>query len=92
MAESKAPLEIRILRSFDRDFGRLPKEIRERANDQIRRLAARDFHPSLRLKKMEGHPDIWEVRVSRNYRMTLQFDEGAVILRRVGTHDVLRTP
>lgn len=54
-------------------------------------------HPSLRVKKMRGHPRIWELSVSANYRITFEWSQSAVgdrvaILRRVGTHDLLKHP
>ena len=41
---------------------------------------------------MEGAPSIWELRVSQNYRITLQFEPEGVLLRRIGTHDILNRP
>ena len=56
------------------------------------RRAADSRHPGLQVKKMEGVDDIWEIRVTDNYRITFQFVEGGALLRRVGTHNVLRRP
>ena len=41
---------------------------------------------------MEGAPSIWELRVSRDYRITFQFEPEGVLLRRIGTHDILNRP
>jgi len=41
---------------------------------------------------MEGAKDIWEMRVTANYRITFQTTGDTAILRRVGSHDVLRRP
>jgi len=41
---------------------------------------------------MEGVRDIWELRVTDNYRVTFQFVQEGVLLRRIGTHNVLRQP
>ena len=43
-------------------------------------------------KKMEEQKDIWELRVSASYRLTFQISGDTYILRRVGTHDVLKKP
>lgn len=77
---------------FKRDFRRLPREVQERVETSLERFVANSRHPSLQVKKMEGAPGIWELRVTDNYRLTFQFVEEGVILRRVGTHDVLRHP
>jgi len=49
-------------------------------------------HPSLRMKKMEGFSSIWEIRVTEGYRLTLQVDGDTYLLRRVGSHDILKRP
>jgi mRNA interferase RelE/StbE len=49
-------------------------------------------HPSLRIKKMEGHPSVWEARITKVYRMTFQIDGDVFLLRRVGPHSVLKSP
>ena len=46
-------------------------------------------HPSLGLKKIKGHPSIWEGRVTKSYRFTFQISGEIYILRRIGIHGVL---
>ena len=77
---------------FKKDFKRLPTEIQERTGKALELFVSNSRHPSLHVKKMEGAPDIWELRVSDNYRITFQFVQEGVLLRRVGTHHVLRQP
>ena len=76
--------------SFARDFKNLPKEIQQRAERAIGLLAANPLHPSLRTKKMQGLEDIGEARVTLSYRITFQRMGDALILRRIGTHDILK--
>lgn len=77
---------------FKKDYKHLPSDVRERTNQTLRRFASDSRHPSLHVKKMESVSDIWEMRVSDNYRITFQFVQEGVLLRRVGTHNVLRQP
>ena len=77
---------------FKKDFKRLPTEIRGRVGKALELFLANSRHPSLHVKKMEGAPDIWELRVTDNYRITFQFVQEGILLRRVGTHNVLRQP
>ena len=77
---------------FKKDFKRLPVAIQERVSKTLGRFVVDSRHPSLHVKKMEGAPDIWELRVTDNYRITFQFVQEGVILRQVGTHNVLRQP
>ncbi len=85
-------MKIQTTRPFDRDYASLPEDIKQRVDKQISQLMRDPRHPSLRLKKMRGTADIWEVRVSRGYRVTLQIAASTYILRRVGGHDTLREP
>lgn len=77
---------------FRKDFKRLPSEIQERTAKALDLFVSNTRHPSLQVKKMEGAPDIWELRVTDNYRITFQPIHEGVLLRRVGTHNVLRKP
>ena len=76
---------------FTRDFQALPHEVRARAEKALRLLVENPRHPSLRAKKMQGVEDIWEARVSLSHRITYQLAENTLTLRRIGTHDILKT-
>lgn len=46
---------------------------------------------------MQGHKNIWELAITKEYRVTFQWaqsqpSERVAILRRVGTHDILKAP
>ena len=77
---------------FKKDYKHLPPDVREKAGQALKRFSANSRHPSLHVKKMEGTKDVWEVRVSDNYRITFQFVREGVLLRRIGTHNILRQP
>ena len=83
---------MKILRGdpFKRDFQSLAEDVRRRAEKAIRLLAENPRHPSLRAKKIKGLEDVWEASVSMSYRITYQIQGDTLILRRIGTHDVLR--
>lgn len=77
---------------FDRLFRHLPKEIRERTYAKLALYAEDPSHPSLRVKPVKGAPGIWEMSISMSYRITFQVEGERVLLRRVGTLDILRQP
>ena len=77
---------------FKKDFKRLPQDIQSKFPTVLERFLSNPRYPSLHAKKMEGVRDIWELRVTDNYRVTFQFVQEGVLLRRIGTHDVLRQP
>jgi len=84
------PLSVSRTESFSRDFRGLPKDIQERAEKAIVLLAQDPRYPSLRTKKMRGPGGIWEASVSISYRITFQWVGEKLILRRIGTHDILK--
>ena len=85
-------MRIQTTRPFDEDYSGLPESIKERADKQFVILIENPHHPSLRLKKIKGHPNIWEGRVTKSYRFTFQISGEIYLLRRIGTHDLLKTP
>lgn len=85
-------MRIQTTRPFDEDYNALPESIKERADKQFIILIENPHHPSLRLKKIKGHPNIWEGRVTKSYRSTFQISGEIYLLRRIGTHDILKTP
>ena len=85
-------MHLEATQRFVRDYRKLPFEIRRQVKETLRVLEERPSHPSLHHKKMEGYPDIYEVRVSLQYRITYQKVGSVGYLRRVGPHDILRQP
>ncbi len=85
-------MKVQTTRPFDRDYAQLPEEVKGRVDKQLALLLSNPRHPSLRLKKIRGTAEIWEARVTRGYRMTLEIAGDTFILRRVGAHYVLKEP
>lgn len=80
-------------RRFERVFKRLPKEIQESAFQKLALWVQNPSHPSLRIKRMKGHSKIWEMSVTMDYRITFEHENAnTILLRKIGTHDILRNP
>ena len=77
---------------FRHDYHRLPQMIQGQADEKLELFLKDERHPSLRVKKMEGTDGIWELRVNQNHRMTFKRDKDICLLRRIGTHNILRRP
>lgn len=77
---------------FDKDYQSLPKKIQLKTDSILEIFLNNPYHPSLHTKKMKGVKNIFEGRVTINYRFTFQISGEIYILRRIGTHDILRTP
>jgi len=85
-------MHIEATHTFIRLYKKLPNDIQERAKKTILTFSHNPHHPSLNHKKMAGQADIWELRVSDNYRITYQKAGQTAYLRKIGTHDLLRNP
>ena len=79
-------------KSFDEDYAALSDTIKKLADRKLHIFLKNPRHPSLRIKKMEGSGDIWEGRITKSCRFTFQTEGDVYILRRIGAHDILRTP
>lgn len=77
---------------FKKNYKKLPLNIQERVDKTLRLFVTNPRHPSLQNKKMQGAEGIWEIRVTENYRITYEKVSQGVLLRRVGTHDILNQP
>ena len=77
---------------FKKDYQKLPEEIKKAAKKQLAFLLSNPDHPSLNMKKMQDPRNIWEARVTESYRFTFQIEKDSYILRKIGTHDILKKP
>jgi mRNA-degrading endonuclease RelE of RelBE toxin-antitoxin system len=77
---------------FVRDYRKLSKQIQTETDKQIEFLLANPKHPSLNTKKMNDPREIWEGRITKSYRFTYHTEGDTYVLRRVGTHDILKNP
>ena len=76
-----------VTRRFELAYRSLPETLRRKTDKALRLLAENPRHPSLRLKKIQSAPGIWEARVDRGCRLTLEIRSDAFLLRNVGKHD-----
>jgi len=74
--------------SFKKDYQILPIEVRRALDKVLKFLIVNPRHSSLHVKKLPG-TSIWYARITRAYRFTFQYWETLIVLRRVGTHDIL---
>ena len=87
-----ATRDVQFTRGFTRLFRGLPDEVRQATYQKLGLFVDNRAHPSLRVKRVKGTPGVWEMSITMNYRVTFEVDDERVILRAIGTHDVLRKP
>ena len=74
---------------FKKEYNKLPKEIQKAFDQKLQLLLQEMFHPSLRMKRIQGTKTRWEGSVTMKYRFTFEFLENGLIFRAIGTHDIL---
>lgn len=78
---------------FIRAYRELEPTEQELVKKALRQLAMDRTYPGLRVKRIQGTNNIWEMRAGRDIRITLEISEATYILRNVGHHDpTLRNP
>lgn len=78
---------------FKKDFQHLPQNIQEKFIKKFNIFMENIKHPSLRVKKMEGHNNRWEASIDMFYRFTFEISADSYVLRRIGPHDnILKNP
>jgi hypothetical protein len=91
------------LRRFVRDYEQLTADQQRRFLDAVNQFVGDlregvGFHPRLRVKRVQGTPDVWEMTWAPDGRATFSYGdeiidgEPHIIWRRVGTHDIFRRP
>jgi len=76
---------------FKKEYTTLPKEIQKAFDKKLTLFLQNMFHPSLRVKRIQGTKDRWEGSVTMKYRFTFEFSENTLIFRTIGTHDILKS-
>ena len=74
---------------FKRAFNSLPDADALRVEKAITLLASDLRYPGLRVKKVQGTEGIWEARASLSLRLTFEVHGDLIVLRNVGSHDVV---
>ena len=71
-------MKFRPVQTFWEAYAALPADIKEQARAAFQRFqegAERPpFHPSLRIRKMQGYPGIWEGHVTLQYVFTVHIE------------------
>lgn len=92
-----------VFDSFRRDLEKLTPQQRRAFRIAVTAFvedlaARRGFRKGLRVKKMRGYDDIWELTWAADGRATFEFGsehhpgEAHVVWRRIGTHSIFERP
>ena len=82
-------MKFRRERQFNRDFAKLPQQIQRRARKQLALFLANPRHASVRAKKMKGHTNLYEGRVTKDYRFIYRMENDTCVLLNIGKHEIV---
>ncbi|MEI2689088.1 MAG: hypothetical protein V9H69_04990 [Anaerolineae bacterium] len=95
-------MKFRPTQTFWEAYAALPGEVKEQAREAFRRFQegaeSPPFHPSLRIRRMQGHSGIWEGHVTLKYVFTFHIEQNSAtgetiyVFRTIGSHDIYRRP
>lgn len=67
-------------------YSQLPVQIQKRAKKAYQRFEENPHHPGLRFKKIIAEPDVYSVRITRDYRALGVMEENTIIWFWIGSH------
>jgi hypothetical protein len=68
-------------------YAKLTKVIRGRAREAYRLFEANPAHPSLHFHRLEGHPELWSARVTRDFRAVGLVQGNTITRFWIGNHE-----
>ena len=89
------PIIFRQSKTFRKSFSKLDGELKKKALKKFEYFVNDPFHPSLRIRKMEGKKDIYEGHITLTCVFIFKYyidDEGNTICEAldIGTHEIYR--
>lgn len=85
-------MRLLFTKNFVRNYRKLPQETQKAVDIQLELLLTNAQYASLAIKKTNDPRNIWEARVALTHRLTFQIEGDIYILRKVGSHDILKKP
>ena len=71
---------------FLRSYHKAPKHIQRAFDKQVTRLLQDRGHPSLRAKKYDESRDLWQARVTLDWRFYFTIEDGTYVLHELRRH------
>jgi mRNA-degrading endonuclease RelE of RelBE toxin-antitoxin system len=82
-------MKLVFTKPFIKAYRKLPQEIQQAFKNKLSFFIDDPSHPSLRIKKIQGVKNLWEGRITINYRFTFSKHKDFLLFRAIGKHDIL---
>lgn len=73
-------MRLRLTERLRRSYEAAPKQVQKAFDKQVQFLAQNLRHPSLRAKKYDEARDVWQARVTRDWRFYFTVEEDEYII------------
>jgi mRNA-degrading endonuclease RelE of RelBE toxin-antitoxin system len=87
--------QIALSAKFEKQYKKLPTEIKVAIPEKLNDLLKQPFPAGLRFEKLKGYrrPDIFTIHINGNYKISFEIEGTVAKLRCVGNHnDIDRSP
>jgi len=88
----KENIHIEATNTFIKHYKKLDPLLKDQVKEALIIFQNNPLQPSLCNKKISGQKNIYEIRISRNFRITYSKYGNTIILRKVGKHDIISNP
>jgi len=88
----KENIHIEATNTFIKHYKKLDPLLKSQVKETLILFQNNPSHPSLGNKKITCQKNVYEIRISRNFRITYSKYGNTVILRKVGKHDIISNP
>jgi len=79
-------VKLRFTEKADKDYARMPPLIRKAFAKQLRFLLENRSHPPLHAKKYSDALDVWQARVTRDWRFYFRIESDEYVILSVIPH------
>lgn len=79
-------MKLRFTNTAGRDYAKLPPAVRKAFAKQLRYLLANLRHPSLQTKKYNEALDIWQARVTKDWRFYFKIEGDEYVVLSIIPH------
>lgn len=86
------PIPVRVPDSFKKALQKKPAALAGAITECVVRLGENTRHPSLQTHPVRGRPGVFEAYVDRANRVTFEYGDNEIVLRKHCNHDILKRP
>ena len=88
----KENIHIEATNTFIKHYKKLDPLLKSQAKETLILFQNDLSHPSLGNKKIFGQKNVYEIRISRNFRITYSKYGNTIILRKIDKHEIISNP